>query len=341
MLEESTAPLCEQHDLVMFDLDGVIYVGGRALPGVPERVERLAAGDVHLAYVTNNASRTADAVADHLAELGVPATAEDVVTSAQAAARVLLERHGPAARLLVLGGTGLTTALADVGLVPVTDVASSDCVAIVTGYGPEVLWKDVMRAAVLIRDGLPWVASNTDLTIPTAYGLAPGHGVLVRTLADFAGVHPTVAGKPQRPLLEETVRRVGGERPLMVGDRLDTDIEGARNVGVPSLLVMTGVTGLAELTSAGPELRPTYLSATLEGLFEVHRAPEVREGEVALGGWVGSVSGGRLEVTGQGEPDDWWRVVAVAAWQHLDETGTAVDLTGAAPPQPRGEDEVG
>ena len=341
MLEESTAPLCQEHDLVMFDLDGVVYVGGRAVSGVPERLERLVAGGVHVAYVTNNASRTAASVADHLVELGVPATAEDVVTSAQAAARVLLERHGPAARVLVLGGAGLTTALLDLGLVPVTDVDSPDCVAIVTGYGPDVLWKDVMRAAVLIRDGLPWVASNTDLTIPTAYGLAPGHGVLVRTLSDFAGVQPTVAGKPQRPLLEETVRRVGGERPLMVGDRLDTDIEGARNVGVPSLLVMTGVTGLSELVSAGPELRPTYLAPTLEGLFERHRAPAAGEGRVELGGWSASVSGGRLEVAGGGEVGDWWRVVAVAAWQHLDDAGTPVDVSGVAAPQPRTDAGVG
>ena len=82
--------------------------------------------------------------------------------------------------------------------------------AVVSGYGPDVLWKDVMRAATLIRDGLPYVASNTDLTIPTDYGLAPGHGVLVRTLSDFAGVEPIVAGKPARPLMDETIRRVGG-----------------------------------------------------------------------------------------------------------------------------------
>ena len=103
-----------------------------------------------------------------------------------------------------------------------------DVVAVVSGYGPEVLWKDIMRAATLVKGGLPYVASNTDMTIPTDYGLAPGHGMLVKAISDFAGVEPVVAGKPARPLLDETVRRVGGERPLMVGDRLDTDIEGAR-----------------------------------------------------------------------------------------------------------------
>ena len=125
-----------------------------------------------------------------------------------------------------------------------------------------------------MRDGLPYVASNTDMTIPTPYGLAPGHGVLVQTISGFAGVEPTVAGKPEKPLMEETVRRVGGDRPLMVGDRLDTDIEGAHAIDVPSLLVLTGVSWLEDLAAATPELRPTYISPTLEGLFEPHPVPD-------------------------------------------------------------------
>ena len=122
--------------------------------------------------------------------------------------------------------------------------------ALVTGYGPDVVWRDVMRAAVLVRDGLPWVASNADLSLPTPFGEAPGHGVMVDLLERFSGVRAVVAGKPQRPLLDETVRRVGGDRPLMVGDRLDTDIEGAHEAEVDSLLVLTGVTGLEDLVAA-------------------------------------------------------------------------------------------
>ena len=135
----------------------------------------------------------------------------------------------------------------------------------VSGYGPDVLWRDIMRVAVRVRDGLPWMASNADLTIPTAFGTAPGHGVLVGVLRDFSGVEPVVAGKPERPLLDETIRRVGGERPLMVGDRLDTDIDGALNVGCDSLLVMTGVTGLGELVAVPAGHRPTYVAADLGG----------------------------------------------------------------------------
>ena len=329
-LGSSTEPLDRRYDLAMLDLDGVVYIGPDAVPGAPEHVAAARAAGMRVAFITNNASRPPQAVAEHLRELGVQAGPDDVVTSAQAAARVLSERLGEGARVVVLGGRGLADAVAEARLVLVG--VEEDAEAVVTGYGPEVLWGQVMRAAVRIKDGLWWVASNTDLTFPTTFGVAPGHGVLVETLRRFTGVEPVVAGKPARPLLAETVRRCGGERPLMVGDRLDTDIEGAHAAGVDSLLVMTGVTGLSELVAAGPELRPTYVSADLGGLDEPQPLPEVSEDAVSLGGWRARVGDGALEISGAGETDDWWRVVAVAAWRHLDATGDPVETDGVAVP---------
>ncbi len=332
MLEESTQPLVEAHDLVMFDLDGVIYVGGGAIDGVDAHVERVRKSGRHVAFVTNNASRTPEQVAEKLVGLGVEASGADVVTSAQAAARVLAEEHGVGAKILLLGGEGLRVALVEAGLEPVED--PDGAVALASGYGPDVRWRDIMRAATLVRDGLPYVASNADLTIPTPYGIAPGHGVLVRTIAGFAGVEPTVAGKPEKPLMDETVRRVGGERPLMVGDRLDTDIEGAHAIDVPSLLVLTGVCWLDDLATATPELRPSYISPTLEGLFAPHPVPAQTDGGAALNGWDARVVEGRLEVTGTGDDADWWRVAATACWRHLDDTGSAADVSDTVPPGP-------
>ncbi len=332
MLEESATPVVEAHDLVMFDLDGVVYVGGEAVEGVAERIERIRSSGRHVAFVTNNASRTPDQVAKKLVGVGVAAEGTDVVTSAQAAARLLADSHGEGARIMLLGGEGLRVALLEAGLEPVAD--PDGAVAVASGYGPDVRWRDIMRVATLVRDGLPYVASNADLTIPTSYGLAPGHGVLVRMITDYAGVAPTVAGKPERPLLDETVRRVGGDRPIMVGDRLDTDIEGAHATGVPSLLVLTGVTWLEELATAAPPLRPTYISPTLEGLFEAQPVPEVGEAGVVLGGWTASVVGGRLEVAGRGSDADWWRVAATACWRHLDEAGRPADVSDTTPPGP-------
>ena len=255
---------------------------------------------MRVAFITNNASRPPEAVAEHLRELGVEAGAgrrRDLGPGRRRGCSS--ERLGAGARVVVLGGRGLADAVAEAGLVQVG--VEDDAEAVVTGYGP-----DVLLAARSCgprcgsSDGLWWVASNTDLTIPTTFGVAPGHGVLVETLRRFTGVEPVVAGKPARPLLDETVRRCGGERPLMVGDRLDTDIEGAHAAGVDSLLVMTGVTGLAELVAAGPGLRPTYISADLGGLDAPQPVPEVSEDAVSLGGWRGRVSDGALEMSGAG-----------------------------------------
>ena len=328
-------PLAQAYDLLMLDLDGVVYIGGEAVRGAPDHLREARRSGAHVAFITNNASRTPEEVAEHLAELGVEAAATDVVTSAQAAARLLLEEHGQGAEVAVLGTTGLVAALEAEGLVP--RAVGEDCVAIVSGYGPDVPWRDVMRAATDIKDGLPWVASNTDMTIPTAYGTAPGHGVQVELLSRFSGVEPRVAGKPARPLLDETVRRVGGTRPLMVGDRLDTDIAGAAHGGVDSLLVMTGVTGLEELVRAEGDERPTYVAADLAGLTSTWQAPERAEHGWSHGGWTVEIHEGRLRVEGDGSPTAWWQVVAAAAWRWLDDEGTAVDTSGLDAPGSRDE----
>ncbi|MDH2415564.1 HAD-IIA family hydrolase [Nocardioides sp. CER19] len=331
MLGASEQPLCEAYDLAMLDLDGVVYIGGHAVPGAPERLDAVRARGQRLAFITNNASRPPEVVAAHLDDLGVSASPHDVVTSAQAAARLLRDKLGPDARIVALGAVGLVEALAAEGLSPVG--VEDDADALATGYGPDVPWRDVMRAAVRVRDGLWWVASNSDMTIPTAYGTAPGHGVLVDLLRRFSGVEPVIAGKPARPLLDETVRRVGGTRPLMVGDRLDTDIAGGHHAGVDSLLVLTGVTGLADLAAATADLRPTYISADLGGLLVAHPAVAPRDGRCALGGWDVSVADGRIAVAGDGSADDWWRAVAVVAWWWLDATGSAADVSGLSAPR--------
>jgi len=330
-LGSSKKPLDQRYDLAMLDLDGVVYVGPDAVPGAPAHVAAARQAGMRVAFITNNAARTPQAVAEHLRELGVEAEDPDVVTSAQAAARVLVDRLGEGGRVAVLGTDGLEEAVLEAGLTPVH--VEDDADAVVTGYGPDVRWRHIMRAAVRIRDGLWWVACNTDLTIPTPFGVAPGHGVLVETVQRFSGVEPVVAGKPARPLLDETMRRCGGEHPLMVGDRLDTDIAGAHASGVDSLLVLTGVTGLPELIAAPPEERPTYVARDLGGLSQAHPAPDTDGATVTLGGWTARVSDGGLRIDGSGGADDWWRVVAVAAWRHLDEAGEPVDTSDVEPPE--------
>jgi hypothetical protein len=207
---------------------------------------------------------------------------------------------------------------------------------VVSGFHRDLRWGTVVDGAILVRRGLPWVAANTDLSVPTPHGPGPGNGRLVDTVARFAERSPLVAGKPRTPLFEETLSRVGGERPLVVGDRLDTDIEGAVNAGYDSLLVLTGVTGLAELVSAPPTRRPTYLAVDLAGLGDPHPVPQHEGGTWRLDGVSAHVEDGRLRVdvpSGAAERSAaWWRVVACAAWQHLDTTGVAVDVEELTPP---------
>lgn len=318
--------------MAMLDLDGVVYIGDHAVPGAADAIAAARAAGMQVCFITNNASRTTAETARHLNALGVAAQESDVVNSAQAAAHVLLERFGSGAGVAVLGAEGLTVALQEVGLE--ARGVGEDAVALVSGYGPEVPWRDIMLAATRVRDGLPWVACNTDATIPASYGVAPGHGALVDLVRRFAGIEPVVAGKPAKPLLEETIRRTRAARPLMVGDRLDTDIAGAVSLGIDSLLVMTGVTGLQELLTARLEQRPTYLSADLHGLSEAMPTIESRDGRVSAGGWTAvAAHDGVLAVTGSGSAGDWWRALATAAWWWLDTTGSAADASRIQVPE--------
>jgi HAD superfamily hydrolase (TIGR01450 family) len=222
---------------------------------------------MRLAYVTNNASRTPEAVAGHLVELGLPAGAEDVITAAQAVARLIAESVPPGAKVFMVGAEGLRTALLDFGLQLVSG-AQEKPVAVVQGYRPDTSWTDLAEAAYAIEGGAAWYAANTDLTMPTARGIAPGNGAMVRAVAAAVGGWPTIAGKPEPALHRETMIRTGATRPLVVGDRLDTDIEGANRAGVDSLLVLTGVTDRRHLEEAPPQQQPTYAAPDLRALLD-------------------------------------------------------------------------
>jgi HAD superfamily hydrolase (TIGR01450 family) len=328
------ASLATAYDLLMFDLDGVVYVDGHAVEHAAASISLARDAGAHVAFITNNAARTPQDVAANLRRLGVAADPLDVVTSAQAAARLLVDEHGVAAPIAVLGTRGLVEALLEAGLEPV-EVGDPRAVAVVSGYAPDIRWRVIMRAATLIRNGLPWIATNTDLTLPTDDGLAPGHGMLVRLISDFAEVRPEVAGKPRRPLLDETRRRVGGRSPLMIGDRLDTDIAGAAEAGTDSLLVMTGVSSVADLVSADSDERPTWIGHDLTALSRPGLRATRGDGAWRSGPWRANVRQGRLVVDGEegaGEPDAWWTAVAAAGWEHLDEAGSPADTAGVTEP---------
>ncbi len=294
-LQPSERPLCEVYDTGLFDLDGVVYIGPEAVPGAPDRLRQLVNRGMRVVYVTNNASRLPRTVAGHLDELGAPVTEDTVVTSAQAAARLVSDLVPAGATVLVVGGEGLFAALTERGLRTV-DAYDERVAALVQGFGPAVGWPQLAEGVRAVDAGRPWIATNPDVSMPTPTGRAPGNGALIEVIALVTGRRPIVAGKPMTPLFDEAVRRSGARRPLVVGDRLDTDIEGAVSAGRDSLLVFTGSTDLPTLAAAPRGSRPSFLAADLGGLLRAHPRPvPTRVGVWRCGGWL-------AEVTSEGEP---------------------------------------
>jgi HAD superfamily hydrolase (TIGR01450 family) len=301
-------------DVLLLDLDGVVYRGSAAVPHASEALGAVRARGVRVGYITNNASRTAASVAQHLTELGMPAEPDEVVTSPQAAVRLLADRLPAGARILVIGGEGLRSVVEEAGFVLAAGADDAPD-AVVQGFAPELGWKDLAEAAFALADpDRLWVATNTDWTIPVDRGIAPGNGTLVSAVHAAVGRLPVVAGKPETPLFEAAVERFAAERPFFVGDRLDTDIQGASAARMPSALVLTGIDGPKELLAAQPNARPQFVLADLRGLLEPY--PEVRRrgDRVQVGHAVTRVVGTSLEVVKAGEPIDLIRAAAEAVW---------------------------
>ncbi|MFB9323388.1 HAD-IIA family hydrolase [Cryptosporangium minutisporangium] len=324
----SETPLTERYDAALFDLDGVLYLQEEPVAFASDGVAAARAAGMRIGFVTNNASRRAPVVVALLAKVGIEGSEAEVVTAAQASAALLAEELPAGASVLIVGAQGLADEVADVGLRPVRS-ADEKPAAVVQGYAREVGWEQLAEAAVALREGALWVATNRDFTIPSSRGPLPGNGALVAALVTAVRREPdVVVGKPHPRLHQESVRRTGAQRPLVVGDRLDTDIAGAVNGGADSLLVLTGVTEARELLSAGPGERPTYLAADLRGLAQPH--PEVTSAPdgAACGGWTVRADGAGLVLGGSSDSSrsaggasgssgadvDALRALAVAAW---------------------------
>lgn len=316
-LRATDRPLADIYDVALLDLDGVVYLGSQRIEGVPESLAAARERGMRLAFVTNNASRSPDDVAAHLVELGVPAKPDDVVTSSQAAAHLVAERLGPGATVLVVGSPALRNVVKEAGLTPV-DSADDRPDAVVQGFWFELRYADLAEAALAVRAGALWVATNADSTLPSTRGLLPGNGSLVGVVRAATGASPVIAGKPELPLHAEGVRRTKAVRPLVVGDRLDTDIEGANAANTASLLVLTGVTAAAGLIAAEAKYRPTYLAPGLVGLLEPHPQVEI-EGRIArCVRATAAVRGRDFTVEADDAPIDGLRALLGLAWTLAD-----------------------
>lgn len=323
MLASTDGPLAAEFDVALVDLDGVAYRGKDPIDHAAPSLVAARDGGLDLVFVTNNASREPEDVAHQLGELGIPTSPDEVMTAAQAAAALLSERLAPGAPVLVVGGQGLVTAVAAAGMAVVTS-AEDDPVAVVQGFAPHLGWRDLAEAAYAVQRGAWFVASNRDLSLPTERGFAPGNGALVGAVTAATGVTPDSAGKPGPRMYRLAVQRRGGGRPLVVGDRLDTDLGGARAADYPGLHVFTGVSTPRDAVLAVPPERPTYLGADLRALQEAHPAPDHDGGWWRCRDAAARVAAGRLELEGDLDGVDAVRAACAAAWSAVDE-GRPVD----------------
>lgn len=266
-----TATLAASHDALLVDLDGTLIRGSQPIPGASDELQR---SGLPVVYVTNNASRAPADTATHLRDLGFEAHASDVMTSAQAAVVMLSEYVGSAAKILVVGHDSFRDLVRAAGY-DVVASADEQPQAVLQGLSRELTWAELAEGCLAIREGVPWIASNTDATLPTERGLLPGNGSLVAAMRTATDREPVVAGKPAAGVLLAAAELAGASRPLVIGDRLDTDIEGAVAAGMPSLLVLTGVHGVSDLLSAEPARRASYLSHDLSALAMAPSASEI------------------------------------------------------------------
>lgn len=306
-------------DVVLADLDGVVYAGPGALPHAVDSLNRAQEEGRRLGYITNNASRTDATVAHHLSSLGLRVEADDVVTSPQAAMRLMRDLVPAGSTLLVIGGEGLVVEVEKAGFV-VTRSADDAPAAVVQGFAPEVGWTQLAEAAYALatpveEGGIPWVATNTDWTIPQARGIAPGNGTLVSAVHTAVGRLATIAGKPERPIFDEAVTRTGATKPLFIGDRLDTDIQGARAAEMASLLVLTGIDRPKQVLAAPPSQRPDFIVADLRQLFEPYPVTIVKGERTRVGEAVVEIDGVDLRIVSEGSRQiDLLRAGAAAIW---------------------------
>ena len=255
--------LADRYDCLLFDLDGVMYRGDDTIDAAPPTMAELRRRGARVVFLTNNSSRTPEQVADKLRVHGIEADPGEVVTSAAATAELLAERGG--GRAFVIGMDGVRDALSGAGI-EVLHGEPEVADLVVVGFDHDATYERLKTAALLVERGAKLVATNADASFPAADGLWPGAGALLAVITTTTGVPAEIVGKPFAPLFGSALRRGGGGRPLVVGDRLDTDIEGGAKLGWDTMLVLTGVSSRAEAEAW--RVRPTVIAEDVSALLD-------------------------------------------------------------------------
>ncbi|MFT4186844.1 MAG: HAD-IIA family hydrolase [Micrococcaceae bacterium] len=257
--------LIKSYDSVFFDLDGVIYEGKTTLPNVVESINWLYEHNYKIGYITNNASRSPETVAEHLQELGIKAKPAEIITSPQVTINLLKEHLKPEDKVLVVGTDYLANLINEAGFRAIRTFQEGPD-ALIQGFNPKTSWQNLADASYAVHAGAKWFACNADTTLPTEKGSAPGNGAMIKAVQMATGKAPMIGGKPEAAIFEYAMEKFGVKKPIMIGDRLDTDIEGGNNAKIDTALVTTGINTKADAETAIPEQKPTYVIKTLKDL---------------------------------------------------------------------------
>lgn len=318
MFGKKSATVWGKYDVVLCDLDGVIYEGTDAIQDAPETINSFLATDIPVGYVTNNSSRKPETIADQLSGFGILTAPENVIGSAKTGVDILATLIPAGSKVLVVGGEGLRSRVVEAGF---ELVKSSDDkpAGVIQGFDPSVAWNDLAEASYSIANGAKWVATNQDWTIPREKGIAPGNGTLVSAVHTAVGQLPIVAGKPEVAIYKTAVEHFGAKEPIFVGDRIDTDIRGANRAGIDSVLVMTGISTRKEVLGVKKEDRPKFIIGTMAELLKDYDLPKKTKRGYACNGAEVELLGNKVIVT-HGDPKSLAALRAACAVIYASET---------------------
>lgn len=294
-------------DALLFDMDGTLMNGSTVIEHGVDALAAARARGLAIAFATNNASRTPDMVVEHLASLGYEAHANEVVNSPMVAMSLVRAHVEPGSTILVVGGRGLVEEVERNGYT-VTREDRDDVKAVIQGFAPTVGWADLAEAAYAIRRGALFVATNIDSTLPTEKGFAPGNGSLVHALEFSTGVKAVAAGKPEPAMFKVAAEISSSSRPLAIGDRLDTDLEGGNRANVPTFHTLTGVSSWIDAAHAPAIQRPVFVRPNLSFLAKSAAHPVIDAERAHLGSTAAHLEGGDIVVTGDASS---WRAAQV------------------------------
>lgn len=300
-----------KYDLLLCDLDGVIYQGQEAINGSVETLDRLLAEGLPIGYVTNNSSRKPESIAQQLLDFGLATTADQVISSGLTATELLSSLIPDGSKVMVIGGEGLKWFASQAGY-ELVDSSDDNPVAVLQGFSPDISWRDLAEASYAIANGAKWIATNNDWTLPQERGIAPGNGTLVSAVHTAVGSFPLFAGKPEPAIYQTALHRFKKESPLFIGDRLETDILGANRAGLDSAVVLTGIVSRKDVLAASELERPKYILESLKDLLSDYHHPVQTKRGWRCGDALVELLGDKVMVV-EGNPESIYALRAAAS----------------------------